>query len=101
MAHRNQPQKEKTSIKRPDRFPQEFTLRIGKLTDFYRVVQVLNHELGHGNWTARGRPVRLLERAEMYNNVPFKRERASVPVVFCVPNGAESMQSRLVLELAR
>jgi len=103
MAHTKKPQKAQTTTKRSNLFSEEFTLGLGRLKDFYNVVSVLNNELGHGNWTTRGRPVRKVKRVDIYNRHCYKLTPIglrTIDIVFCVPSNAESIQSRLVLELS-
>lgn len=101
MAHCTKFKKEKTEIKRSNRFSEEFTVSIGKLSDFYRAVSTLNAELGHGNWTTIGRPLRKLRRVENYNSRGFNLKERTHDVVFCVPDGSDVVASRLLLELSR
>ena len=70
------------------------------MNDFYRAVSILNRELGHGNWTAEGKPVRKLKRYDSFNCISFSEDR-TMDIVFCVPPANESIFSRLVLELSR
>lgn len=100
MAHTEKSQKEKTNIERSHRFSEKFTVSIGRLSAFYRAVSILNRELGHGNWTTEGKPVRKLRRVDTYNRIAFSSHRV-MDIVFCVPAAGELIYSRLVLELSR
>ena len=104
MAHTKKFKEEKTSTERSNRFSEEFTIPLGRIRDFYCVVSTLNSELGHGNWTTVGRPLRKLRRVAGYNSrswlfTNFKLRTEAV--VFRVPPGTESIASRLLLELSR
>ena len=98
MAHTKKSQKEKTTTQRSDCFTEEFTLKIGRLKDFYKVVRVLNNELGHGNWTTQGRPVRKVKRVDQYNRIVFYRDRTT-DVVFRLPNGYSHLETRVILDM--
>ena len=103
MAHSKKFKEEKISIERSNRFSEEFVIPIGRIRDFYRVVSTLNAELGHGNWTTAGRPLRKIRRVAGYNSrswlfTNFKLRTEDV--VFRVPPGRESVATRLLLELS-
>ena len=100
MAHIKKSKKEKTNTERSHRFSEKFVIPLGRIRDFYCVVSTLNSELGHGNWTTVGRPVRKLRRCDRYNRVVFSADR-KLDIVFRVPFGSESIASRLLLELSR
>jgi hypothetical protein len=100
MADIKEPQKEKTSNQRSNRFSEEFSLQIGQLKDFYCVVGILNCELGHGNWTTVGRPVRKLRRYDYFNRVSFTPMR-TIDIIFRVPAGFDLIVTRLMLALTR
>ena len=104
MAHSKKFKEEKTSTERSNCFSEEFVIPLGRIRDFYRVVSTLNAELGHGNWTTVGRPLRKIRRVAGYNSrswlfTSFKLR--TVDIVFRVPCGSESIASRLLLELSR
>ena len=115
MAHCEESQEEKTNHQGSHRFPEEFTVRIQRVKEFYRVVSILNRECGHGNWTTQGRPVRLIRRVDEFNRLldtygrysfipgPGARqlEYKAIDVVFCVPAASKLIASRIVLELSR
>ena len=104
MAHSKKFKEEKISTKRSDRFSEEFTIPLGRIRDFYRVVSILNADLGHGNWTTVGRPLRKLRRVAGYNSrrwlFPNFKSR-NIDIVFRVPSGSEAIATRLLLELPR
>lgn len=100
MAHIEKSQKEKTSTERSHRFTEKFVISLGRIKDFYRAVSVLNRELGHGNWTTVGRPVRKLQRYDNFNRISFTADR-TLDVVFCVQTGRTEIATRLMLELSR
>ena len=99
MASTKKSQKTQTKTKRPNLQCKEFTIGLGKLKDFYRVVRTLNSELGHGNWTTRGRPVRKLRRYDRFNSMGYGIRR-KLDVVFVVPKESFYISSKLVLELS-
>ena len=98
MAHTKKSQKEKITNQRSNCFTEEFTLKVGRLKDFYKVVRVLNTELGHGNWTTQGRPVRKIKRVDQYNRIVFYGTRTT-DVVFRLPNGYSHLESRIILDM--
>ena len=100
MAHTKESQEKETNIERSHRFTEKFVVSLGRLSDFYRAVSILNRELGHGNWTTEGKPVRKLRRYDTFNRISFTSDR-TIDIVFCVPTATESIFSRLVLELSR
>ena len=100
MAHIKKSQKEKTSNKRSHRFSEKFSIPFGRISDFYRAVSILNNELGHGNWTTTGRPVRKLRRVDQFNRISFTANR-TIDVVFHVPCNVESVLTRVSLEILR
>jgi hypothetical protein len=100
MAHTKESQKEKTSVKRSNCFSEEFVVSLGRLSDFYRAVSILNRELGHGNWTTEGKPVRKLRRYDAFNRISFTSDR-TIGIVFRVPIANNSISTRLMLELLR
>lgn len=100
MAHIKKSQKEKANTERSHRFIEKFIVSIGRLSDFYRAVSILNRELGHSNWTTEGKPVRKLRRYDTYNRISFGADR-TMDIVFCVPDTTGSISTRLVLELSR
>lgn len=100
MAHIEKSKKEKTNTERSHRFTEEFAIPIGRLNDFYCAVSILNRELGHGNWTTVGKPVRKLRRYDNFNRISFSKDR-TIDIVFCVSAASESISTRLVLELSR
>jgi hypothetical protein len=103
MAHSINSQKEKVSNQRQDCFPESITLPVGTITDFYRIVKYLNIELGHGNWTTDGRPVRRIRRYDSYNKVAanngFINNKRTLAVTFLLPNNSNHLATRLFLEL--
>ena len=102
MALDKQAQKTEISNQRSNCSIENFTVSFVGLKDFYRAVKILNLELGHGNWTTQGRPVRKLRRLEMYNafHAPLTKNTArSHDVVFCVPGASNYLASRIALEL--
>ena len=100
MAHIKKSKKEKTNTERSHRFSEKFAVSIGRLSDFYRAVSILNRELGHGNWTTEGKPIRKLKRYDTFNRISFASDR-TMDIVFCVPAASQSISTRLVLELSR
>jgi len=100
MAHIKKSKKEKTNTERSDRFSEEFAIPLGRIRDFYRVVSILNRELGHSNWTTVGKPVRKLRRVDNYNRISFSADR-TIDIVFRVPSGSLAIATRLLLELPR
>lgn len=98
MANSKKSQKEKTNAQRSNRFTEEFVIQIGRLTEFYKIVQLLNNMAGHGNWTTRGRPVRRLRRVDSYNRISFFSDR-KMDITFCLPAEHSYISSRLLLEL--
>jgi len=101
MAHSKKFKEEKTSTERSNCFSEEFVIPIGGVTDFYRAVSMLNAELGHGNWTTEGRPLRKIRRVDHANRIIFIGKKRTTDVVFRVPSSHESIASRLLLELSR
>lgn len=104
MAHSKKFKEEKISTERSDRFSEEFAIPIGREIDFYRVVSILNAELGHGNWTTVGRPVRKIRRIQAYNDrrwQPTVFKFRTHDVVFRVPSGSESIATKIALEIIK
>lgn len=95
MANSKKFKKEKTSIKRSHCDIEEFAIQVSGTKTFNQLVGVLNQELGRGNWTTKGRPVRHLRKVDKFNAfVDYKRTH---PIVFCVPNGYGFLSSKLSL----
>lgn len=99
MASTKKSQETQTKTKRSNLQCEEFTLGVSRLKDFYHAVSVLNKELGHGNWTARGRPVRKLRRIDRFNNFALMLDRRKLDIVFVVPKESSYIFSKLMLEL--
>ena len=102
MAYCKKSQEEKTTTKRSNCFSEKITLGLSRLEDFYSVVKILNKEIGHGNWTTQGRPVRKLKRVDNFNRYCSKLAHGNtrkLDIVFCIPKSAESIQSRLFLQV--
>lgn len=104
MAHSKKFKEAETSTERSNCFSEEFVIPLGRIRDFYRVVSILNCDLGHGNWTTVGRPLRKLRRVAGYNSrrwlFPNFKSR-NIDIVFRVPSGSEAIATRLLLELSR
>ena len=96
MADSKKSKKEKTSVKRSHLSVEEFTVQVDGTKTFNRLVSALNHELGQGNWTTKGRPVRHLRRVDKFNSFVSNYKR-TYPVVFCVPSGYSFLSSKLSL----
>ena len=100
MAHIKKSQKKEIDSKRSDCFCEEFTYKIKRVKDFYRIVSVLNHEYGHGNWTTVGRPLRKIRRVSYFNLIASTLHPRDEVVVFRVPKNSDIILSRLALELS-
>lgn len=98
MAHLKEPQEKETATQRSNYFTEEYTIQIGRVIEFYKIVRLLNSMIGHGNWTTRGRPVRRLRRVDRYNRISFFSDRKT-DVVFCLPKEHSHVISRVMLEL--
>jgi len=98
MADIKKSKKEKTSVERSHRDVEEFSIQVNSTKTFNRLVSALNHELGHGNWTTKGRPVRHLRRVDKFNSFVSSHKR-TYPVTFCVPAGCIFLLSKLSLIL--
>lgn len=98
MVHFKKPKKEKTISKRQDSISQRLAIQVNGVNSFYQLVSILNSEIGHGNWTTKGRPLRGLRKLEQFNSfVDFKR---SQEIVFYIPKGYNFLSTRLMLSLA-
>ena len=96
------PQEAKIAIKRSNCFSKEITIGVKGLEEFYSIVKTLNKEIGHGNWTTHGRPVRKLRRVDAFNRHCSKlmhNDLRKLDIIFYVPENAEFIQSRLVLQI--
>lgn len=96
------PQEAKIAIKRSNQFSKKITLEVKGLEEFYSIVKTLNKEIGHGNWTTHGRPVRKLKRVDAYNLCCSKlahNKLRKLDIIFYVPKSNESIQTRLVLQM--
>ena len=100
MASTKKSQETQTKTKRSNLQCEEFTLGISRLNDFYHAVRVLNRELGHSNWTARGRPVRKLRRVDRFNRFVLMCNQRKLDIVFVVPKESSYIFSKLMLELS-
>ena len=98
MAYTKKPQEKETISQRSNYFTEEFVIEVGKLTEFYKIVKLLNNMVGHGNWTTHGRPLRRLRRVDYYNRMSFANNR-TLDIVFCLPKKYSHVSSRLMLEL--
>jgi len=97
------PQEAKIAIKRSNCFSKEITIGVKGLEEFYSIVKTLNKEIGHGNWTTHGRPVRKLKRVDAFNRCCSKlahNKLRKLDIVFYVPENTESIQTRLFLEMS-
>jgi hypothetical protein len=99
MAFDEQSQKAKISNQRPNCRVENFAVSFNGLKDFYRAVQILNRELGHGNWSTQGRPVRKLRRLALYNAFVPSNSKRYEDVVFSVTVTSSVIVSRIMLEL--
>jgi hypothetical protein len=89
---------EKIISKRQDSIIERLAIQVNGLDSFYHLVSILNNEIGQGNWTTKGRPLRRLRKLEQFNSfVDFKR---SQEIVFYIPKGYNFLSSRLMLSLA-
>ena len=66
---------------------------------FYSMVRILNKQIGFGNWTTEGRPVRKLRRLSLNNILRNRLEipQHSMPVTFRVPEDHSDIESVLNL----
>lgn len=95
MANIKKFEKAKTLSKRSNHSIEKISIGVAGVKNFYRLVSTLNQELGHGNWTTLGRPIRHLRRIDKYNAlVHYNR---TYEVVFCVPKGCGFLSSKLSL----
>lgn len=62
---------------------------------FYSLVKVLNQQIGRGNWTTEGRPIRKLRRLNISNW--FAPRRNTMTVTFKVPEDHTDIESVLKL----
>jgi len=102
MVYCKKPQEAKVAIKRSNRFSEKITLEVNGLEEFYSIVKTLNKEIGHGNWTTHGRPIRKLRRVDAFNRYCSKlahNKLRKLDIVFYVPKDTESIQTRLVLQM--
>jgi hypothetical protein len=99
MAHTSKLEKEKATTQRSNIFAEEFTVQIGSLIKFYRLVQLLNQYFGHGNWTTAGRPVRKLRRVDYFNQHSYLSLPRTIGITFKYPAQLKTCLSRIFLEL--
>jgi hypothetical protein len=102
MVYCKEPQETKITIKRSNCFSEKITIGVKGLENFYSIVKILNKEIGHGNWTTHGRPVRKLKRVDAFNRCCSKlahNKLRKLDIVFYVPKNTESIQTRLFLEM--
>jgi len=102
MAHCKKSQETKIAVERSDHGSKKITLGVNGLEDFYSIVKILNKEIGHGNWTTHGRPIRKLKRVDNFNRYCSKlvhNKLRKLDIVFYIPKSAEFIQSRLVLRM--
>jgi len=102
MVYCKKPQEAKITIKRSNCFSKKITLEVNGLEEFYSIVKILNKEIGHGNWTTHGRPIRKLRRVDAFNRYCSKlahNKLRKLDIVFYVPKDTESIQTRLVLQM--
>jgi hypothetical protein len=102
LAYCKKSQKAKIAIKRSDLSGKKITIGVKRLDDFYSLVKILNKEIGHGYWTTHGRPVRKLRRVDAFNRHCSKlmhNDLRKLDIIFYVPENAEFIQSRLVLQI--
>lgn len=70
MAEHTESQKTKTTNQRRDQQFKEFSVSVVTKQQFYQLIKLLNHSLGHGrkNWYISGRPLRKIQRYSTFNH---------------------------------